>query len=106
MDTHLLYGRRELKSYMEISIVRFLLVVLVMAFANICGTLYFNNVEKENTLKAAFWSAMLILVNAFSIINYVENNIYIAAAVIGTYLGTFGTIKWMTKKERNQSLEN
>ena len=88
---------------MEFSIITFLLVVLVMAFANICGTLYFNNVEKEKALKAAFWSAMLIVVNAFSIINYVENNIYIAAAVIGTYLGTFGTIKWMSKKKQTKT---
>ena len=105
-DTIYLYGKRELNSYMEFSIVKFLSVVLVMAFANVCGTLYFSNVEKERVLKAAFWSAMLILVNAFSIINYVENNIYIAAAVIGTYLGTFGTIKWMQRKEKNPELGN
>ena len=72
-----------------------------MAFANMCGTLYFSNVEKKKAGTAAFWSAMLILINAFAIINYVENNIYIAAAFIGTYLGTFGTIKWKKKKERN-----
>lgn len=91
---------------MEFSIVKFLLILLVMAFANICGTLYFSNVEKKKAHNAAFWSAMLILVNAFTIINYVENNIYIAAAFIGTYLGTFGTLKWMRKKERNQRLGN
>lgn len=90
---------------MEFSIVKFLLIMLVMSFANICGTLYFSNVEKKKAHNAAFWSAMLILINAFSIINYVENNAYIAAAFIGTYLGTFGTLKWMPKKKKNQSLD-
>ena len=71
-----------------------------MAFANICGTLYFSNVEKKKAHTAAFWSAMLILINAFTITNYVENSVYIAAAFIGTYLGTFGTLKWRQKKER------
>ena len=88
---------------MEISIVKFLLIMLVMVFANISGTLYFSNVDKKKAHNAAFWSAMLILLNAFTIINYVENNIYIAAAFIGTYLGTFGTLKRMGKKVRNKN---
>ncbi len=71
-----------------------------MAFANICGTLYFSSLVQKKAETAAFWSAMLILANAFTITNYVENNIYIAAAFIGTYLGTFGTLKWKQKKER------
>lgn len=84
---------------MEYPIAKFLLIVLAMAFANICGTLYFSNVGKKEASAAAFWSATLILVNAFVITNYVENNIYIAAAFIGTYLGTFGTIRWKQKKK-------
>ncbi|MBY0498145.1 MAG: hypothetical protein K2P74_00815 [Nitrosomonas sp.] len=79
---------------MEYSIVKFFLIILIMAFANMCAALYFSNVDRKKAGAAAFWSAMLVLINAFTIINYVENNIYIAAAVIGTYLGTFGTIKW------------
>lgn len=85
---------------MEYSIVKFLLIILIMAFANICAALYFSTVDKKKSGAAAFWSAMLVLINAFTIINYVENSIYIAAAFIGTYLGTFGTIKWQNKKEQ------
>jgi hypothetical protein len=91
---------------MEFLLVKFVLIVLAMAFANACGALYFINLEKKKANTAAFWSAMLILANAFTITNYVEDNIYIAAAFIGTYLGTFGTLKWKQKKKRNQDLIN
>ncbi len=86
---------------MEFSLEKFLLIMIIMAFANMSGTLYFCNVEKKKAHTAAFWSAMLILINAFAIIHYVENSIYIAAAFIGTYVGTFGTLKWEQKTERN-----
>ncbi len=87
---------------MEYSIVKFLSIVLVMAFANVCAALYFTNVDEKKAHTAAFWSAMLILINAFAIINYVENNIYIIAAVVGTYLGTFSTLKWKQNRKKNK----
>ncbi len=86
---------------MEFSLETFLFIMIIMAFANMCGTLYFCNVEKKKAHTAAFWSAMLILINAFAIIHYVENSIYIVAAFIGTYIGTFGTLKWGQKTGRS-----
>ena len=85
---------------MEFSIVTFLLIMLAMAFADVCWTLYFIDVEERKAHPAAFWSAMIILVTAFSVTNYVENKIYIAAALIGAYIGTYGTLKWKLHKER------
>jgi len=73
-----------------------------MALADVCWTLYFIDVEERKAHPAAFWSAMIILVTAFTVTNYVENKIYIIAAFIGAYIGTFGTIKWKKKKENEQ----
>ena len=84
---------------MEISLTTFFLIIVTMIFANVCGTLYFTNLGKKNASAAAFWSAMLIAANAFTITNYVENNFYITAAFIGTYLGTFWTLRWRQKQE-------
>jgi predicted MFS family arabinose efflux permease len=86
---------------MENQIIMFCLIIIAMAFANMCGTLYFSSLEKKKANTAAFWSAMLILANAFTITNYVENNAYIAAAFIGTYLGTFATLKWKQKNDEH-----
>ncbi|MEK6685043.1 MAG: hypothetical protein AABY99_01495 [Pseudomonadota bacterium] len=88
---------------MEFSIVTFLLIMIAMAVADVCWTLYFIDVEERKAHAAAFWSAMIILVTAFTVTSYVENKIYIAAAFIGAYLGTFGTIKWKQKMERKQN---
>ncbi len=88
---------------MEFSVVKFVLIGIVMAFANMCNTLYFRNVAKKNAHAAAFWSAMLILVNAITIIHYVEDQAYILAALLGTYMGTFLTLKWEQIKKKNQA---
>lgn len=87
---------------MEFSIVTFLLIVLAMALADICWTLYFIDVDERKPHGASFWSAMIVLVHAFTVTTYVENKVYISAAFIGAYLGTYGTVKWKQKKERKQ----
>ncbi|MDV6341857.1 MAG: hypothetical protein E6Q59_10915 [Nitrosomonas sp.] len=84
---------------MEFSIVTFLLIMAAMALADVCWTLYFIDVEERRAHPAAFWSAMIILVTAFTVTNYVENKIYIAAAFLGAYCGTYVTIRWKLKKE-------
>ncbi len=46
---------------MEFSVVTFLLIMVAMAFADVCWTLYFIDVEERKAHPAAFWSAMIIL---------------------------------------------
>lgn len=57
--------------------------------------------KKKRAHSAAFWSAMIILVTAFIVTSYVKNKIYIAAAFMRAYIGTFVTIKWKIKTERS-----
>ena len=75
------------------------MIMFAIALSDVCCTLYFIDVEERKAHPAAFWSAMIILVTAFTVTNYVENKIYIVAAFIGAYIGTFGTIIWKKKKE-------
>lgn len=42
---------------------------------------------------------MLILVNAIIIIHYVEDQVYILAALLGACVVTFLTLKWENKEE-------
>ncbi len=39
---------------MEFSVVKFVLIGIVMAFANMCNTRYFRNVAKKNVHTVAF----------------------------------------------------
>ncbi len=76
--------------------------MVAMALADVCWTLYFIDVEERRAHAAAFWSAMIILVTAFTVTNYVENKIYIVAAFLGAYVGTYVTIQWKRKTENRQ----
>lgn len=86
----------------EFSFVTFFLIMVAMALADVCWTLYFIDVEERRAHAAAFWSAMIILVTAFTVTNYVENKIYIVAAFLGAYVGTYVTIQWKRKTENRQ----
>src|SRR5688500_18957205 len=85
---------------MEFSVVTFLLIVVAMAVADVCWTLYFINLAERKPHAASFWSAMIVLAHAIAVTTYVDNHSYISAAFIGAYLGTFGTIKWKQTKEK------
>ncbi len=73
--------------------------MIAMALADVFWTLYFIDVEGRRAHHASTWSAMIILVTAFTVTNYVDNQIYIFAAFIGAYSGTYLTIKWKVKRE-------
>ena len=88
---------------MGFSIVTFLLIMAAMAFVDVCWTLYFINLVERRAHTAAFWSAMIIVITAFIVTIYIEDAIYIIAAFIGAYVGTFGTIVWKKKKEAKQN---
>ncbi|WMJ09732.1 hypothetical protein [Nitrosomonas sp. sh817] len=90
----------------EFSWVTFFLIMVAMALADVCWTLYFIDVEERRAHAAAFWSAMIILVTAFTVTNYVENKIYIAAAFLGAYAGTYVTITWKKKVESREKSGN
>jgi len=89
---------------MEFSFVKYFLIMVAMALCDVFWTLYFIHIEERRAHPASLWSAMIILVTAFTVTNYVENMIYISAAFVGAYLGTLLTIKWKLRQERELSL--
>lgn len=72
---------------------KFLSVMIAMALADVCWTLYFMKVSEKKALQAAFWGSIIILFGAISTTSYVEDNTLIFAAVIGAFIGTYVTIK-------------
>ncbi len=80
--------------------------MFAMALADVFWTLYFIDVDSRRAHHVSVWSAMIILVTAFTVTNYVDNKIYIAAAFIGAYWGTFLTIKWKTKQESEAEIRS
>lgn len=77
-------------------------VMLATAVLDVCWTMILIETEKRHALKAAFWSTLIILSNALVITSYVHNKWLISAAVIGAFIGTYGTIKFKVWKDKQQ----
>lgn len=72
----------------------FLLVAVVVAVADVCWTMFFIETTKQNAVKAGVWSSLIMFCSAFAVTTYVNNKIYIIAAMIGSFVGTYLTIKY------------
>lgn len=78
---------------------KFFLVVLCVAFADICWTYYMIKVEERKALAAGLWSCAIMGFGAFSVMSYAEDKSMVIAAVIGAFLGTAGTVYYKKRKE-------
>lgn len=76
----------------------FLLVMLAVALADVCWTMYFIHTSKANAVKAGVWSALIMLCSSFATVNYVDDKRYVVAAMIGAFIGTWATIIYKKKQ--------
>lgn len=72
---------------------RFLLVFLAVALADVCWTLYFQKVAAKAAHASAFWSAAIVALSAYTITEYTQSRWLILAAVMGAYAGTWVTVR-------------
>lgn len=75
-------------------IIQFFSVMVAIAAADVCWTLYFIHTSNKNAVKAAFWSSMIMVCSAFAVASYVEDHRLMPAAIIGAFLGTYYTVKY------------
>jgi hypothetical protein len=77
---------------------RFFLVLVSMTLVDICYTMYIIQVEKRKAISAGVWAAAILCFSGFVTINYVDNFKLLIAAIIGSFIGTAGTI-WFKRKK-------
>lgn len=77
----------------------YLLVILALTLADICWTMYFIETANKHAVKAGVWSAFIILCGSFATVNFVNDPRFITAAMIGAFIGTYATIKWVKRKD-------
>jgi hypothetical protein len=73
---------------------RALLIFVLTTLADILWAIYIRRVGEGKAMQSATTSALLWLLAAFVIINYVENKWLIAPGVLGAFVGTYFTVKW------------
>jgi len=76
----------------------FISVAIAVALADVCWTMYFIETSNKNAVKAGVWSSLIMLCSAFAVSTYVGEKIYIGAAIVGAFVGTWATIKFHNKK--------
>lgn len=80
--------------------IKFFSVILAVTLADICWVYYFIKIEERKILASGLWSAVIVLLGAFSVTQYADDKSFIIAAVIGAFIGTAGTVWYKKHKEK------
>lgn len=73
--------------------------MVAMAAVDVCWTYYFIKIDERKEIGAGIWAVILLLFSAFVTTNYVNDKTLIIAAAIGSFLGTYLTVKYKKNKE-------
>jgi hypothetical protein len=92
---------------MELSFaVKFILVMISMILADIAWTYYFIKVEERKSIGAGIWGSLILCFGAFTTINYIHDTRLFIAAVLGSFLGTYGAVEFKKRKEKKNENDN
>jgi peptidoglycan biosynthesis protein MviN/MurJ (putative lipid II flippase) len=80
-------------------ILKFVGVMLAMAITDVCWAYYFIKVEERRPMSAGLWATALFICGATVTSNYVDDKSLIIAAALGSFIGTWATIKYKRNKE-------
>lgn len=76
-------------------------VFFAMCAADICWTFYLFAVQERKSFLASICAMFIYLFGAFVVTSYIDNKYLIISALLGSFIGTYGTIeykKWREKK--------
>lgn len=79
---------------------KFIGVMFAMTLADICWTYYFIKIEERKSIAAGIWACLIYIFGAFTVTSYIEDRSLIIAAIIGSFIGTAGTIEYKKRKEK------
>lgn len=86
------------------SVPAFLGVFFAMAFLDVLFAIYIRRTSQGRAHQAALAGALTFLFSAFVVVKYIENLVYLIPAMLGSYVGTYATVKIDTlrksKKEK------
>ena len=77
----------------------FLGVMLSMFLADVCWAYYFIKIDERRSMAAGIWAALIYIFGAYTVTSYIDDKSLIAAAMIGSFLGTYCTVEYKKRKE-------
>jgi len=79
---------------------QFITIIILVTLSDICWTMYFIKVGEKKSFAAASWSSIILLFGALTTINYVHDKTLIIAAAIGGFIGTFISVEYNKRKNK------
>lgn len=80
-------------------ILQFCSVMLAMFLADVCWAYYFIKIDERRSVAAGIWAGLIYIFGAFTVSSYINDKTLIAAAIIGSFLGTYVTVEYKKRKE-------
>jgi hypothetical protein len=82
---------------------KFFLVMGCMILADICWAYYFIKIEERKSIASGIWASLIYIFGAFTVTSYVEDKRLIAAAIIGSFIGTSATVEYKKRREKKNA---
>ena len=77
----------------------YILIFLGTVILDVAWTFYLMRVEERNPIHSGFWAVVIYLVGALIVISYSTNHLLLIPAVLGSFIGTAGTVWFKKRKE-------
>lgn len=78
--------------------IKFITVMFAMIIADVCWAQYFIKVSERKALAAGSYGSVIVFLGAVSTVNYVHDSTLLIAAVLGAFIGSYGTVLYNNKK--------
>jgi len=82
----------------EIDLLKFLGVFICMTLVDVFFTLYTRRVGQGKAFQSGIFAMVILLFSGYVVISYVEDFRYLIAAMLGSFIGTYATVKIDAKK--------
>jgi hypothetical protein len=80
----------------------YIVVFLAVFLMDMVWTLYIRSLAQGKIIKAASLSALVYSISALSFVEIVKDTYLLIPATLGAFLGTYFTMKWDIKHEKNK----
>lgn len=74
--------------------IKFVVVLMFMILQDIAWAMYVIKVDKRDAVRAGAWSSLIMVFGSYVAISYIGDHKFIIAAVLGSFIGTYITVKY------------
>jgi hypothetical protein len=78
----------------------YFLIFIATIVVDISWTLYLIKVEERKPVQSGIWAVVIYLFGALVVMSYTTNHLLIIPAILGSFIGTAGTV-WYKKRVEN-----